>query len=228
MALIIIHIARYYNHLMIIGNSKITIWGNMNVLLINASPKKDQASTHLIAQVMVNTLLDNAEVKLDTLDVTMLPHIDRHYAEVLCGSASPHTDSASLNLSDGLVASLEKADLLIITSPMHNYTLPSSLKCWLDYVVRAGKTFEITDTGKLPLLKDKPVYILISSGGSFSGELAYQPDFFTPYMKAILATIGLTKLHFFSIEGTAGDPEVVEQQIYKIQQQVCDHLRASI
>lgn len=199
----------------------------MNVLLINASPQKNQASTQLIAQAMVKTLSDSFEVKVDIIDATTLPHIDQYYADALCGVASPQTQSASLDLSDDLIASLVQADLVIITSPMHNYTLPSSLKCWLDYVVRTGKTFEITRTGKQPLLEDKPIYILISSGGIFTGERAYQPDFFTPYMKEILSTIGLTKLHFFSIEGTAGEKQVVEQQIQIIQQQVCEHLYLS-
>lgn len=200
----------------------------MNVLLVNASPQKNLSSTQHIAQAMVNTLSNSSEVNIDTLDSTKLPHIDQHYAQVLCGAASSQTQSTSLDLSDELIVSLDKADLVIITSPMHNYTLPSSLKCWLDHVVRAGKTFEITSTGKQPLLEDKPVYILISSGGVFSGEQAYQPDFFTPYMKEILSTIGLTKLHFFSIEGTAGDQQVVEQQIQKIQQQVCEHLSLNV
>jgi FMN-dependent NADH-azoreductase len=67
----------------------------------------------------------------------------------------------------------------------------------------------VTPAGKLPLLHDRPIFIAISSGGRFSGEGARQPDFLTPYLKAILGMIGLHNLTFFSVQGTAFGAEAV-------------------
>ena len=74
---------------------------------------------------------------------------------------------------------------------MHNYTVPATLKAWLDQVVRFGRAFESTPDGKIGKLRDRPTWIVVSSGGYITGERARQPDFLTGYMSAILATIGI-------------------------------------
>lgn len=93
---------------------------------------------------------------------------------------------------------------------MHNYTVPSALKAWIDHVVRVRSTFTVTRAGKVGVLADKPVFVAVSSGGLFSGAEARQPDFLTPYLKAALATIGLKRLTFFSVEGTAMGGQALE------------------
>ncbi len=197
----------------------------MKILVINCSPQQLASSTYSVAQAMIDQLTDLHELNIDMLDATGLPHIDSDYANSLCAADSAHDlNKGSLAISDRLIRSLERADLVIIASPMHNYSIPSCLKSWLDHVVRAGKTFDITATGKQALLVDKPVYVLVSSGGVFSGEAAYQPDFFTPYIKAILATIGLNNVLFFTIEGTANRTDLVQQKIADVQRRVCEHL----
>ena len=94
---------------------------------------------------------------------------------------------------------------------MHNLTVPSSLKAWIDHVVRARRTFNVTAAGKVGLLRDRPVLVAVASGGRFSGERARQPDFLTPYLKAVLAMIGLNDLTFFSIQATgSSSPDVLD------------------
>ncbi|MEN8618446.1 FMN-dependent NADH-azoreductase [Shewanella baltica] len=201
----------------------------MKILVINCSPQQLASSTYSVAQAMIDQLTDLHELNIDMLDATGLPHIDSDYANSLCAADNAHDlNKGSLAISDRLICSLERADLVIIASPMHNYSVPSCLKSWLDHVVRAGKTFNITATGKQALLADKPVYVLVSSGGVFSGEAAYQPDFFTPYIQAILATIGLNSVLFFTIEGTANRTDLVQQKIADVQRRVCEHLATAL
>jgi FMN-dependent NADH-azoreductase len=109
-----------------------------------------------------------------------------------------------------LIAELERADVIVIGTPMHNLSAPSSLKAWIDHVVRARRTFTMTSSGKKGMLHDRPVYIAVASGGRFSGANAHQPDFLTSYLKTILASIGLCDVSFFTIEGTGGRAESVE------------------
>jgi len=94
---------------------------------------------------------------------------------------------------------------------MHNLTVPSALKAWIDHVVRARRTFHVTREGKLGTLRDRPVFVAVSSGGIFSGERARQPDFLTAYLKTILGSIGLRDLTFFSVEGTGYGPDAVAE-----------------
>ncbi|WP_312017303.1 NAD(P)H-dependent oxidoreductase [Bradyrhizobium liaoningense] len=92
---------------------------------------------------------------------------------------------------------------------MHNFTVPVALKAWIDHVVRVRRTFSVTPEGKLGALRDRPVFIAVSSGGRFSGERTHQPDFLTPYLRAILGTIGLHDLTFFSVDGSALSPDAL-------------------
>jgi len=81
--------------------------------------------------------------------------------------------------------------------------VPAPLKMWIDQVVRVGKTFLGTAKGKVGTLTDRPVYVAIASGGYISGQRARQPDFLRPYLSAVLATIGLNHVYYFTVEGTA-------------------------
>jgi FMN-dependent NADH-azoreductase len=77
--------------------------------------------------------------------------------------------------------------------------------------VRARRTFEVTPQGKVGLLRDRPVFLAVASGGRFSGERARQPDFLTPYLKAVLGMVGLHDLRVFSVEGAGLGNEAVAE-----------------
>lgn len=43
--------------------------------------------------------------------------------------------------SDALIDELIEADLIVIGVPMYNFGMPSTLKAWIDNIVRVGRTF---------------------------------------------------------------------------------------
>jgi FMN-dependent NADH-azoreductase len=53
---------------------------------------------------------------------------------------------------------------LVIVCPMWNFGIPPSLKAWIDYVVRAGKTFNYTGAGEEGLAKGKKAILVLASG----------------------------------------------------------------
>jgi FMN-dependent NADH-azoreductase len=133
-----------------------------------------------------------------------LPHAVADYAVAL---STPATLAAppkgSLDVSEMLVREIEVADVIVIGTPMHNYTMPSVLKAWIDQVLRVGRTMKSTPAGKAGMLQDRPVFIGVASGGVFYGERANQPDFLTPYLSLVLNSIGLETLQFLPLQATA-------------------------
>lgn len=107
---------------------------------------------------------------------------------------------AALALSDALINELDAADFVMLSMPMHNFMLPSVLKAWLDYVVRLGRTFQITAAGKVGLLRDRPMRVLMTCGGTLGDGLTAQPDFVTPYLRYVFKTIGITNLQVLPLE----------------------------
>ncbi|MCA1322827.1 FMN-dependent NADH-azoreductase [Herbaspirillum sp. alder98] len=182
----------------------------MKILHVSVSPRGEDSNAWWLSQQIIGRL--HGSVTVRDLHASPVPHIDADYADALGSPVEPgHAAAArgSLALSEQLISEVEAADCLVIGTPMHNYTVPSSLKAWIDHVVRVRRTFAITPDGKVGLLRDRPVYVAIVSGGGFSGPQAQQPDFLTPYLKVALATIGLHDLRFFTMERLAAGPQVI-------------------
>jgi FMN-dependent NADH-azoreductase len=189
----------------------------MRILHVSCSPRGRAAESDRLARRIIGHLLER-EPSAIVIDRPVgggaIPHVDEDYATVLGAPPQPSAPSSaggSLALSEALIREVEEADVLLIATPMHNFTTPSGLKAWLDHVVRAHRTFRVTGAGKIGALRDRPVLVAISSGGLYSGERARQPDFLTPYLRAILGTIGLHDLTFFSVEGSAFGPDALTE-----------------
>jgi FMN-dependent NADH-azoreductase len=70
-------------------------------------------------------------------------------------------------LSDQLIDDLLLSDSLVIAGPMWNFGIPSSLKAWIDHVLRAGKTFNYAGIAVEELAKGKKAIMVRASGGIF-------------------------------------------------------------
>jgi FMN-dependent NADH-azoreductase len=139
-----------------------------------------------------------------------LAHVDADFALSQHGLEDVSQDGTAA-VSALLIRELKDADVVVIGTPVHNFTIPSALKAWIDHVVRARWTFDVTPHGKIGKLHDRPVFVAFSSGGLLTSERTRQPDFLRPYLKAVLAVIGLHDLAFFSVEGAALGPEYLQE-----------------
>jgi FMN-dependent NADH-azoreductase len=177
----------------------------VNILHIDFSPRPESHSRKLSAAI-VKRLLEvapDASISRRDFGAAPLPHVTPDYATAL---STPATLAAPprgvLELSEALIQEVEAADVIVIGTPMHNLTVPSVLKSWIDQILRAGRTFMSTPAGKVGMLQDRPVFIGIASGGIFTGDRANQPDFLTPYLSVALGSIGLKTLQFLPVQAT--------------------------
>ncbi len=137
-----------------------------------------------------------------------LPHIDAHYIEA---SRTPAADlsltqSMVMSVSDTLIQEVLAADVLVIGAPMYNLTIPSSLKAYLDRIVRSGVTFRFSATGPVGLLSGKRAVAVVGSSGVYSQGPAAGVDFVAPYLQAVLGYIGIAQVDVVRAEGLAGGP----------------------
>lgn len=183
------------------------------ILYISCSPKGAEAISDRFARQVLRRLRDRhpaAKIGHRDLALTPPPFVDAAFCAAI---ANPAEDAAAFAASDGLIEELERADALVIATPMHNYTVPAVLKAWIDQVVRIRRTFASTPAGKVGTLKDRPVFIVVASGGWFTGPspagTPAQPDFLTPYLRAVLNTIGLTTVHLLTLEGVTRGPDAL-------------------
>jgi FMN-dependent NADH-azoreductase len=178
------------------------------ILRIDCSPRGAISHSRRLADEMMEELArQGATVVVRDLARDPPPIVDAGFAAAMMVhlTAEGARGVAALDVSERLIAELEACDLLLLSTPMHNFTVPALLKAWLDQVVRFGRTFRSTPEGKIGLLRDRPTLILVASGGYIIGERARQPDFLTPYLTAILATIGIRDVHFVHMDGMTRD-----------------------
>lgn len=201
----------------------------MKILRLICSPRGTASESYRLSQTLINQLIDShpgSDFIITERGVTGLGHVDADYAEAVSKRREPSSAIAAtgaLLQSEQLIRELENADCVVIATPMHNLMVPSALKAWLDHVIQADRTFRITAQGKVGALRDRPVYIAVASGGTFSGVDAQQPDFLRPWLKAVLASIGLLDVKFFSVEGTAQKPDALNATRENTAQAIAQH-----
>ncbi|VVM41922.1 FMN-dependent NADH-azoreductase 1 [Pseudomonas fluorescens] len=201
----------------------------MKILHVTCSPRGEASESYRLSSIIVGLLREadpQASVISRVVGGDALSPIDAPYAISQQASADV-SSTGSIARSDALIDELHSADVLVIGTPMHNFTIPSTLKLWIDHVARVRRTFNVGAQGKTSLLRDRPVYVAVSSGGRFSGVTPRQPDFLTPYLKAVLGMIGLHDVNFFSVEGTAMGPEAVAAARHKTDQALQAHFSAT-
>jgi FMN-dependent NADH-azoreductase len=140
------------------------------------------------------------------LTVTKLPVVNG----VWIGAAHTPEDSHSpeqqeeLAVSNKLIGELQLADEYVFGVPMHNFSIPSTLKLWIDQVARAGKTFSYGAEGPKGLLTGKKATLLVASGGVYEhGTAMASLNFVTPYLRAVFGFLGVTDVTIIAAEGTA-------------------------
>jgi FMN-dependent NADH-azoreductase len=186
------------------------------VLLITSSPRVDSYSTR-VARKLADKLASRPGSRVTVRDLMRqpLPHIDDSFA--VARNTPPHlltsTQKAALSLSDTLLAELLAADTLVIAAAMINFGIPSSLKAYVDYVVRPGVTFRYGEKGPEGLIQGKKAYLVVARGGIYS-EGPMQPfNFQDTYLKTALGFIGITDVEVIPVEGIAFGPEVADKAV---------------
>lgn len=125
-------------------------------------------------------------------------------------------------LSDELIAEIKSADELLISSPLYNLTIPSSLEAYFGQVMRIGHTFNNGENGSYGLLQGIKAFIITAKGGIMKGTAMEQYDFQEPYLKAILNYMGIKVEALFSLEGTEHE-SVASENTQQVQQSILEY-----
>ena len=193
-----------------------------NVLVIESSARhQGSVSRQLTAQFIANWSSANPadQIKVRDLAVDQVPHLD---ANLLGGWMTPSeqqsdAEQAALALSNLLTDELLAADVLVLAAPMYNFAIPSTLKAWLDHVLRAGVTFKYTETGPQGLLSGKRAFILTARGGIYAGSAQ---DHQEPYLRQALAFVGIHDVSFIHAEGLNLGSEFMEKGLNQAKAQL--------
>jgi FMN-dependent NADH-azoreductase len=187
------------------------------VLRIDSSAQRENSVTRAIGDEVIRRLAErHADMDVQELDLADgMDHIDNDW---LGANFTPEDRRSAvqrdrLAASDEAVASLREADAVVLTAPVYNFSVPSVLKAWIDHVCRAGQTFRYTANGPQGLLADKPVYLVMASGGVPFGSPV---DFASGYLMQVLRFIGIEDVRLIGAEGVASDAGLAKEKALSV------------
>jgi FMN-dependent NADH-azoreductase len=181
----------------------------MAVLLhIDSSPLQSSVTRELTREFTTAWTEAHPESTIIHRDLTQNPPAPIN-AVWISASYTPEAARTSeqhdiLAVSNQLVSELEQADEYVLGVAMHNFSIPSTLKLWIDQVARAGRTFSYGPNGPEGLLKGKKATVIIATGGNYApGTAASAYNFVEPYLKTVLGFLGITNVEFVTAGGAS-------------------------
>lgn len=178
----------------------------MKILNIITSPITDGTSG---STTLGNAVIEKIKAKYPESIVTVrniaknpLPHLEAMHMSSFFTPDEKRTDEQKkiLQLSNKVVQEIIDSDTIVINVPMYNFGISSTLKTWLDHLVRKNVTFQHTPNGAQGMISGKKVYLAISTGGVYSDNTRKHLDFTENYLTTVLGFIGLKDITTFRIE----------------------------
>lgn len=194
------------------------------VLVIESSARKQGSVSRQLTEQFIahwQALYPTDTISVRDLAVDQVPHLDMN---LLGGWMTPaaeqsEAEKAALALSNTLTDEVLAADVLVLAAPMYNFAIPSTLKSWLDHVLRAGVTFKYTETGPQGLLTGKRAFVLTARGGIYAGS---SMDHQEPYLRQALGFIGIHDVNFINAEGINLGSEFLDKALAQAKEQLAN------
>lgn len=175
----------------------------MKTLFVNYLPSGDDSSTKLLFDKFYSSLNDEKEIIDLVLNPptffnheTMSLYKKRNYG----GSELSDIETATMKSIDDNLEKFINADVIVMSFPMHNFSVPAAIKAFIDNVVQKGKTF---DYGK-KMMAGKKVVAMYSSGGIYEGKMEGM-DALSPVIKINFKFMGFDEIEIIPIWGVNSD-----------------------
>jgi FMN-dependent NADH-azoreductase len=175
---------------------------------LDSSPLASSVSRELTREFASNWKIAHPSGRVIHRDLAANPPkpIDQAwiYSAYTPAEAQQAEHKAILASSDEYINELDQADEYVLGVAMHNFSIPSVLKLWIDQIMRSGRTFSYGTEGAKGLLSGKKATVLAATGGVYDEGTPYAGmNFIDPYLRTILGFIGITDLTFVTAGGTA-------------------------
>ena len=176
----------------------------MTILHINTSARHAGSASRELSARLVERFGDDKIIERDLAD-----GIPQYTEATLQAVFTPHEHRteeqvAELTVAGELIAELQSADAIVIGLPIYNFGPPATLKAWADLVAQAGVTFQYSEEGPKGLLADRPVYVVVASGGVPIGS---GMDFSSTWLTQFLGFLGLRNVTVIPAGQLNIDPE---------------------
>ena len=191
-----------------------------NLLRVDASARLNGSHSRLLGDYAERLWLNrNPADRVLRRDLAVNP-VESIRSETITGFYAPaEAWSAELavatRLSDELIDELQRASVLLVTTPMYNFSVPAALKAWIDQVVRIGHTFSYDGQSFAGHANPDRAIVICAYGAAGyreGGDFA-AANFLEPYLGFLFGFLGIPTVEFVAIEATTGDETLVATNV---------------
>ncbi|KAA0989229.1 FMN-dependent NADH-azoreductase [Dyadobacter aurulentus] len=194
------------------------------LLVINASARSNHSHSRGLTAAFVKHWVKvnpGSQVVFRELGTANVPHMTGEWISAAFKPAADRNgqDLRELALSDTYVSELHRADVIVIGSPMYNWSIPSPLKAYIDQIMRIHETWKPNKADPqnpyTGLLKGKTLVLLLARGsaGYEAGEYNHHMNFQSTYLKMIFNIMGITDIHVIPINGASTPSQELQDSI---------------
>ncbi|MGI9376241.1 MAG: FMN-dependent NADH-azoreductase [Tsuneonella suprasediminis] len=197
----------------------------MQILRIDSASTGANSISRQVTQALTDHFTakyPNATLVTRDLVADPLPHIDDARTGAIRQPEDTHTPAMKSVFAEerAVLDEFLASDIVIVGAPMYNFTIPSQLKSWIDRLGVPRLTFRYGENGVEGLAGGRKVVIASSRGGSY--ELGGTAEHQETLLRDFFGFIGVTDLHFVTVNNAGFGPEAVEQGLASAKEQIAE------
>ena len=194
------------------------------LLHIIATPRGEESRTLQVTNVFLKAFKEkNTDWAVDEIDLSKekLPNLNLKETNgkyILLGGKELYGEFKKA--WQDIIAQIQRflsADAYLISSPMWNFSIPYTLKHYIDVILQPKYLFRYTPTGPEGLVKNKKMAIITSRGGEYLSEQMHKIDFQEPYLRAIFGLAGISDITFIHAQPMDMGPDIQKQKLQEAQ-----------
>jgi FMN-dependent NADH-azoreductase len=194
----------------------------VRLLHVIATPRGAGSTTLRVSKPLLEHLqATRPDLQIETLELFTqgLPtiagqNIDTKYG-LMKGQPIDAASAQSWRNVEDLIHQFLRADVCVISSPMWNFSIPYTLKYYIDAIVQPGYLFAYDEAGiPMGLCQGKRMVCVTSRGGDYSDvSPMHSYDQQEPYLRAIFGFAGITDIDFINVQPADLSPLQTEEAV---------------
>lgn len=160
--------------------------------------------------------IENLDLSNEDLPSLTLKRVDGKYVLLSGKDLSGDLEEAWKEIIKHIERFLS-ADAYLISTPMWNFSIPYTLKHYIDVILQPKYLFRYTEKGPEGLVKNKKMIVITSRGGDYSTDQMKAYDFQEPYLRTVFGFAGITDITFINAQPMDMGPELQERKIKEAQ-----------
>jgi FMN-dependent NADH-azoreductase len=195
---------------------------NMQILIVKYLPSGSKSNT----LKLLNEFKENVDSKHQINEVDLLQTPPKYLDELSLGAYTKRNyagmelneeELEAIRPMDTLNEQFMNADLVVLATPMHNFSLPGIVKLYFDAIMQSGKVFKYENGAPVGLMDKMKFLSLYTSAGKYLGDYEFLDNVKT-LLKIELDFMGIKDYGF--VHASSGNPDNIESEFANAKQEI--------